>query len=93
MTIHHSRSWNQLNSVSHSRNQIIKATTIDEKTVQVQSKDHIIWGMPKTHVVIHRNYLKRLKNKKSQIDELHQSVPKKKYTITPLYQSICWHLH
>jgi hypothetical protein len=40
--------------------------------------------VPKTHVVIHRNYLKKLKNKESQIDELHQSVRKKKYTGTPL---------
>jgi hypothetical protein len=40
--------------------------------------------VPKTHVVIDRNYLKRLKNKESQIDELHQSVRKRNYAGTPL---------
>jgi hypothetical protein len=40
--------------------------------------------VPKTHIVIHRSYLKRLQNKESQIDKLHQSVRKKKYTGTPL---------
>ncbi len=61
-----------------------KSIAIEDKTVQVQGKDHIIRDVPKTHVVIHRNYLKKLKNKESQIDELHQSVRKKKYTGTPL---------
>jgi hypothetical protein len=62
-----------------------KSITIEDKMVQVQGKDNIIWVVSKTHVVIHRNYLKRLKNKESQIDKLHQSVRKKKYyTGTPL---------
>jgi hypothetical protein len=61
-----------------------KSIAIEDKTVQVQGKVHIIWDVPKTHVVIHRNYLKKLKNKESQIDELHQSVRKKKYTGTLL---------
>jgi hypothetical protein len=45
-----------------------KSIAIEDKTVQVQGKDHIIRDVPKTHVVIHRNYLNRLKNKESQID-------------------------
>jgi hypothetical protein len=57
-----------------------KSIAIEDKTVQVQGKDFIIWGVPKTHVVIQRNYWKRLKNKESQTDELHQSVWKKKCT-------------
>jgi hypothetical protein len=61
-----------------------KSIAIEDKTVQVKGKDHMIRDVPKTHVVIHRNYLKKLKNKVSQIDELHQSVRKKKYTGTPL---------
>jgi hypothetical protein len=61
-----------------------KSIPIEDKTVKVQGKDHIIQDVPKTHVVIHRSYLKRLQNKESQIDELRQSVGKKKYTGTPL---------
>ncbi len=62
-----------------------KSIAIEDKTVKVQGKDHIIRDVPKTHVVIHRSYLKRLQNKESQIDKLHQSVRKKKYyTGTPL---------
>jgi hypothetical protein len=41
-------------------------------------------GCAKTHVVLHWSYLKRLQNKESQIDKLHQSVRKKKYTGTRL---------
>jgi hypothetical protein len=40
--------------------------------------------VPKTHVLVHRSYLKKLQNKASQVDELNQSVRKKKYTGTPL---------
>jgi hypothetical protein len=36
-----------------------KSIAIEDKTVQVQGKDHIIWDVSKTYVVIHRNYLKR----------------------------------
>jgi hypothetical protein len=74
MTIHHSRSRNRPNS--HSRNQ-------RQNSQGQRLGDHIIRDVTKTHVVIHRSYLKRLQNKESQIDELHQLV-RKKYTGTPL---------
>jgi hypothetical protein len=57
---------------------------IEDTTVQVKGKDHIIWGVPKTHVLVHRSYLKKLQNKASQIDKLNHSVRKKKYTGPPL---------
>jgi hypothetical protein len=57
---------------------------IEGTTVQVKGKDHIIWGVPKTHVLVHSSYLKKVQNKASQIYELNQSVRKKKYTGTPL---------
>ena len=61
-----------------------KSIAIEDKTVQVQGTDHIIQDVPKTHVVIYHSYLKKLQNKASQVDELNQSVRKKKYTGTPL---------
>jgi hypothetical protein len=57
---------------------------IEDQTVQVEGEDHIIRDVPKTHVVILQTYLKKLQNKASQIDKLHQSVRKKKYTGSPL---------
>jgi hypothetical protein len=69
-----------------------RSIIIEDTTVQVKGKDHTIWGVPKTHVLVHRSYLKKLQNKASQIDELNQSVRKKKYTRTPL-ASVCSHLH
>jgi hypothetical protein len=56
-----------------------KSIPIEDKTVKVQGKDHIIRDVPKTHIAIHRSYLKRLRNKESQTDRLHQLVRKKKY--------------
>jgi hypothetical protein len=61
-----------------------RSIIIEDTTVQVEGKDHIIPGVPKTHVPVHRSYLKKLQNKASQVDELNQSVRKKKYTGTPL---------
>jgi hypothetical protein len=60
-----------------------RSIIIEDTTVQVKGKDHIIWGVPETHVLVHRSYLEKLQNKASQIDELNQSV-RKKYTRTPL---------
>jgi hypothetical protein len=80
-TTHHSRrTWNRPNS--HSRN--LRSISIEDKTVKVQGKDHIISDVPKTHVVIHRSYLEKLQNKESQIDNFCQLMRKKKYTGTPL---------
>jgi hypothetical protein len=61
-----------------------KSISIEDKTVKVQGKDHIIGDVPKTHIVFHWSNLKRLQNKESQIEMLHQSMRKKKYTGTPL---------
>jgi hypothetical protein len=61
-----------------------KSIPNEDKTVKIQGKDHLICDAPKTCVVIHHSYLNRLQNKKSQTDELHQLVGKKKYTRTPL---------
>jgi hypothetical protein len=57
-----------------------KSILIEDKTVKVQGKDHIIQDAGKTHVVIHQSYLKRLQSKESQIGKLCQLVWKKKYT-------------
>jgi hypothetical protein len=57
---------------------------IENVTVCVQSADHIIQGITKTHDVIPQNYLEKLQNKGIQIDTLQQSVRKKKYTGSPL---------
>jgi hypothetical protein len=73
-----------------STDQIAAGTTMmhytrqSNETVKVEGKDHIIQDVPKTHVAIHHTYLKKLQNKASQIDELNQSMWKKKHTVTPL---------
>jgi hypothetical protein len=61
-----------------------RSIIIEDTTVQAKGKDHIMRGVPNARVLAHRSYLKKLQNKVSQIDELNQSVQKKKYTGTPL---------
>jgi hypothetical protein len=48
-----------------------RSIIVDNKTIQVKGEDNIFWDVPKTHIVIHHNYLKKLQNKASQIDELN----------------------
>ncbi len=69
-----------------------RSIVMKDKTVKVEGKDHIIRDVPKTHVVIHRNYLNRLKNKESQIDKLHNRCGRRS-TLELRFQSVCWHLH
>jgi hypothetical protein len=62
-----------------------KSTAIEGKTVPGPRQGSYHSGHAKDSCCYsrHRNYLKRLKNKESQIDELHQSVRKQKHTGIP----------